>query len=145
MNDCFRIFLAEDDPDDQYLLKLAFEETAVTSQIDCFENGKLLYEALRELGPVDARPHLILLDLNLPVWDGKRTLGLIKKNPSMNSIPVVVYTTSRSQTDVDEVYSLGANSYIVKPAKYQTLLENVDVLTRYWFRLVRFSKNQKLY
>lgn len=141
MTERFRIFLAEDDPDDQYLLELAFNEQAEPIAIQCFENGKLLYEALRAIGPDEQWPHLILLDLNLPVWDGKRTLELLKKNPSMSHIPVVAYTTSRSQTDIDEVYALGANSYIVKPARFESLLETVDVLTRYWFKHVRFSKN----
>ena len=143
MTEPFRVYLAEDDPDDQYLLQLAFKESPVEVSLHCYENGKLLYEALRELSGDQEWPHLILLDLNLPVWDGKRTLDILKKHVQLKSIPVVVYTTSRLQADVNEVYDLGANSYIVKPAKYESLVETIGVLTHYWFRLVKFSRTDK--
>ena len=139
MKEIFRLFLVEDDPDDQFLLKMAFEEMNIPIAITCFENGKALYEHLTLITENSEWPHLILLDLNLPLWDGKKTLSVLKKHANLKTIPVVIYTTSRSDQDMREAYQLGANSYIVKPSKYENLLESVDALCRYWFKVVRYS------
>jgi len=136
MREVFRLFLVEDDPDDQYLLKMALNESTLPIELACFDNGKKLYEHIRELNEKDLWPDLILLDLNLPVWNGKKTLEVLKKHANLKTIPVVVYTTSRSETDMQEAYLLGANSYIVKPSKFEDLLNTIETLCQYWFMVV---------
>lgn len=137
MVDVFRLHLVEDDPDDEYLMKMSISELDIPVEVRTFENGKLLFENLRDKVALEELPHLVLLDLNLPVWDGKKTLSALKKHARLKSIPVVVFTTSRSDEDMIESYRLGANSYIVKPSKFEDLLETVETITRYWFRTVK--------
>ena len=130
------IFVAEDDPDDQFLLTTVFEEIGVDIELRFFEHGGKLLAAMAS---ESVMPNLILLDLNLPQVDGKESLSSLKQNSKWRNVPVVVYTTSKSESDVNEVYAMGANSYIVKPARYDELIETMRTLVNYWFSTVRLS------
>jgi CheY-like chemotaxis protein len=82
------------------------------------------------------RPGLILLDLNMPKKDGREALTEIKADPDLRHIPIVVLTTSRVEEDISHSYDLGVNSFIVKPSTFESLVEVVKSLAKYWFEIV---------
>jgi CheY-like chemotaxis protein len=82
------------------------------------------------------RPGLILLDLNMPKKDGREALQEIKADPNLRRIPVVILTTSEAEEDVYRSYDLGANSFITKPVTFESLVELMRVMGRYWIELV---------
>jgi CheY-like chemotaxis protein len=82
------------------------------------------------------RPGLILLDLNMPKMDGREALKVIKGDPTLRDIPVVVLTTSRLDADIVRSYQLGVNSFITKPVTFSGLVEAMGVLGRYWLEIV---------
>lgn len=135
------IVMADDDPDDCKLARDAFDEARLSNRLLFVKDGVELLELLRREGAYASEageplPALILLDLNMPRMDGRETLEQIKADPALRHIPVVVLTTSRAEEDVMRSYRLGANSYIVKPVTFESLVEVVQQLGRYWFQLV---------
>ena len=82
------------------------------------------------------RPGLILLDLNMPRKDGREALKEIRDHPDLRRVPIVVFTTSRADTDIRQIYELGANSFITKPAGFDALVTTVTKMVGYWFGLV---------
>jgi len=135
------ILMAEDDADDQLLVQEAFAECGVKEQIRFVANGEELLDYLMGRGPYAVartapRPGLILLDLNMPRKDGREALKEIRAHPGLRQVPIVVFTTSRADTDIRTVYELGANSFITKPARFEALVEVMKVLSQYWFRTV---------
>lgn len=109
------ILMADDDPDDQLLAKDALTECQLDADLHCVSDGEELLNYLHRRGRfTDAEkyplPHLILLDLNMPRKDGREALTEIKAHPDWRRIPVVVFTTSRADTDIARIYALGANS-----------------------------------
>lgn len=79
------------------------------------------------------RPGIVLLDLNLPETDGREVLRQIKENIELKSIPVVIFTTSDSEKDIEESYRSGANTYITKPVNLDELYNVIDTFKGYWF------------
>jgi len=90
------------------------------------------------------RPALILLDLNLPGTDGREILRQIKKDAHLQTIPVVVHTTSANPYDVVWCYQHGANSYIVKPVDFERLTRALEMLVMYWLEVVTLSEERLL-
>jgi two-component system, chemotaxis family, response regulator Rcp1 len=113
-----RIFLAEDNPADVYLIERALKEHQVAFELEVAENGKQALSLLlrEEQQASEDRPALILLDLNLPQHDGTEILQCIRRTPRLASIPVVVLTSSDSPKDLLDVMQSGANRYIRKPS-----------------------------
>jgi CheY-like chemotaxis protein len=139
--DTITIVMADDDPDDCKLAQDAFDEARLSNRLLFVKDGVELLELLRRQGRFASErdeplPSLILLDLNMPRMDGRETLEHIKADRALCHIPVVVLTTSRAEEDVMRTYQLGANSYIVKPVTFESLVEVVQQLGRYWFQLV---------
>ena len=135
------ILMADDDADDRLLAKDALHECKITNALHFVENGEELLDYLRHEGKyaslVDTpRPGLILLDLNMPRKDGREALQEIKADPKLRSIPVVVLTTSKADTDISRIYELGANSFITKPVSFDALIKVMSDLVHYWFELV---------
>jgi two-component system, response regulator len=133
------ILMAEDDADDRLLARDALAECGLREDLRFVENGEELLDYLLQRGKYDAqtpRPGLILLDLNMPVKDGREVLEEIKTNAALRRIPVVVLTTSRADTDIDRIYSLGANSFITKPVRYDSLVEVMRAISQYWLKIV---------
>jgi CheY-like chemotaxis protein len=79
---------------------------------------------------------MILLDLNMPKIDGREALKIIKSDKDLKRIPVVIYTTSKSEDDIITTYDLGVNSFICKPVEYDQLAEIAREISNYWFRIV---------
>src|SRR5688572_21874944 len=96
------ILMADDDDDDRLIAKEAFEETPVPPLLYFVKNGEEILDYLYQRGNYKEakRPHLILLDLNMPRKDGWEVLTEIKNDPYLKQIPVIVFTTSRQSADV---------------------------------------------
>ncbi|MCA9693772.1 MAG: response regulator [Myxococcales bacterium] len=135
------ILIADDDPEDRMLAEDALKESRLVNDMKFVQDGEELLNYLRRQGKyadldVSPRPGLILLDLNMPRMDGREALKEIKSDPELRRIPVIVLTTSKAEEDVYRSYDLGVNSFIVKPVTFDSLVEIMKVLGRYWFEIV---------
>lgn len=136
------IVVAEDDPDDRFLIEDAFRENKIENEVQFVENGEELMAYLKREGEWEELrgrplPGLILLDLNMPRMDGREALKLIKDDPVLASLPVVAFSTSGAAEDIEETYTAGVNSFISKPKTYDGLVQVVRVLNDYWIDIVR--------
>ena len=114
------ILIAEDDPDDALMLKDAFSEIS-QKQVTFLSNGKLLLEFIKELEIVNQLPKLVLVDLNMPLIDGRRVIKQLKQNKNTDRIPLVVLSTTRNKDDINEVIALGADEFFTKPSSFNDL------------------------
>jgi len=135
------ILMAEDDADDRLLVKDALAECKLEDTIRFVSDGEELMDYLLRQGkyltPEAApRPTFILLDLNMPRKDGWQALREIRAHPDLRRLPVVVFTTSKAEVDVEKIYDLGANSFVVKPVAFDALVKIVGQLAQYWFGIV---------
>jgi CheY-like chemotaxis protein len=108
------IFIVDDDEDDLYFIKSAISNTIPESIIKSFLNGKQLLDHLNKLKNV--LPSFILLDLNMPVLNGKETLRQIRQNNMMSDMPVVIFSTSNNAKEKSLCFEYGASNYFCKPA-----------------------------
>jgi two-component system response regulator len=131
------ILIVEDSEDDYEATMRAFKRTNLKNPILRASSGT---EALSILRESNAHPGLVLLDLNMPGIDGRRILAIIKSDPVMRKIPVVVLTTSSDERDVEECYTLGANTYIQKPVDLDGLFAAIQRLKEYWFEIALLPK-----
>ncbi len=140
------IIIAEDDEDDYILTLEALKEAGIPSDVTWVKNGEELMDHLHILDLDDplntekTKPVLILLDLNMPRKDGREALQEIKADKNLRKIPVVILSTSKSEIDVDQSYSLGVNSFIQKPVRFNEFVEMVKVLSLYWFSVVQLPE-----
>ncbi|HZN60841.1 MAG TPA: response regulator [Planctomycetota bacterium] len=132
------ILLVEDNPGDVRLSQEAWKEARIRNRLHVAEDGVEALAFLRREGRhADAvRPHLILLDLNLPRKDGREVLADIKKDPKLKHIPVVVLTTSKAEQDVLMTYELHANCYISKPLDMDQFVRVVRSIEEFWLATV---------
>ncbi len=139
------ILLIEDNPGDVRLTKEALKETKVINKLTVMKNGVEAMAFLRREGlhANAARPHLILLDLNLPMKDGREVLAEIKADEGLRRIPVVILTTSRDEQDVLKSYHLHANCYITKPVDLEQFITVVKSIEDFWLGIVVLPKNGK--
>ena len=128
------ILLVEDDADDRMLARRALRPFEMIAEIREVHHGQALLDYLARCTPfADApRPDLILLDLNLPFMDGREALAHIKQHPTWRGIPVVVLTTSSSETDISRCYDSGAAAFFTKPLTFGGLQELLSVIGTYW-------------
>jgi len=134
MQETRSIMIAEDDSDDRLLLETAFKETGIEINLVFAQNGVDLLKILTEKEQA-FYPRLILLDLNMPKKDGREALKELKQHPTLKRIPVIVFTTTKSEAEITRCYDLGANTYVVKPDSYSDLLKVVSHLKEYWFEI----------
>lgn len=134
------ILLVEDNEADVVLTQEAFKEAKVLNELHVVNDGVEAMEFLRRQGPyVDKpRPDLVLLDLNMPRMDGRHVLEEIRKDPTLEMIPVVILTTSRAEEDVLRSYKLHANCYITKPVDFEQFMRVVHAIEGYWLTVVTF-------
>ncbi|GAB4043671.1 response regulator [Spirosoma jeollabukense] len=132
MKSTYRVLIVDDDPDDQYLIKIAFEQESEKFILDIASDGN---EVLAMIQTPLFLPDLILLDLNMPFVSGFGVLQYLKQSPRHCHIPVIILTTSSQPDDVEQAYKFGANTFITKPASQQGLTELVRYLRGYWFDL----------
>ena len=134
------ILLVEDNPDDEELTLLAFQQSNLANEIVVVRDGA---EALAYLFGTETQaaqqsqelPAIVLLDLKLPKIDGLEVLRRIRSTPRTRLLPVVILTSSREEQDVLTGYSLGANSYVQKPVGFEKFTAAVQQLGLYWLLL----------
>ncbi|HLN23170.1 MAG TPA: response regulator [Patescibacteria group bacterium] len=139
----FDILLVEDDPADAALAQHALKESALKTRVFHVRDGIECLRFLRREGEDFAkatRPHLILLDLNMPRMDGREVLETIKADANLREIPVVVLTTSDFEQDVLRSYDLGANSFVTKPVDIDQFLTVMRSVENYWFNVVTLPR-----
>lgn len=134
------ILLVEDEENDVMLLQRAFRRSGMLNPLQVVRHGDDAVAYLEGTGEYADRakyplPVLVLLDLKLPRRTGLEVLEWVKERAGVRKIPIVVLTSSKNDTDVDRAYELGANSYLVKPVSFETLLELVKSLELYWLVL----------
>lgn len=133
------ILLVEDNAGDVRLTREALKEGKVGNSLTVAPDGVEALAILRQEGRYagEARPDLILLDLNLPKKDGREVLAEIKDNPMLKRIPVVVLTTSKAEEDILRTYDLHANCYITKPVDFEKFVAVVRSIDDFWLSVVR--------
>ncbi len=131
------ILLVEDDHNDVLLIKRAFDKVKIANPIIVVNDGEeaISYLAGREPYVERALPMLVLLDLKLPRKSGHEVLEWLRQQQTLKRLPVVVLTASSESSDVNRAYDLGANSYLVKPVTFDSLVEMVKTLNLYWLIL----------
>lgn len=133
-----QILLAEDNPGDVRLTQEAFKRIQAPVHVNVAPNGEEVLAYLRRVAPyADAvRPDLILLDLNMPRKDGRAVLAEIKNDPDLDSIPVIVLSSSQAEEDILSSYKLHANCYISKPLEMGEYAEVIRSIERFWIETV---------
>lgn len=140
--------MADDDPDDCLFVRDAFKKTRMVKDFHCVEDGQELLDYLCRQGKyadtsIFPCPDLILLDLNMPILDGRQALKEIKSHTDFRAIPIVILTTSRDERDIAKSYDLGANSYITKPSTFEEFIDLAKTLGAYWFELVNLPPQRQ--
>ena len=139
------ILLVEDNEADVRLTEEVLTESKVQNNLTVANDGVEALQCLRQQGKFKGspRPDLILLDLNLPVKDGREVLAEIKADKNLKSIPVVVLTTSKAEEDILKTYNLHANCYITKPVDLEQFVTVVRYIEDFWLAIVRLPPNGK--
>jgi chemotaxis family two-component system response regulator Rcp1 len=139
------ILLVEDNAADVRLTEEVLTESKVHNNLMVANDGVEALNCLRQQGRFKGspRPDLILLDLNLPVKDGREVLAEIKSDSNLKRIPVVVLTTSKAEEDILKTYNLHANCYITKPVDLEQFVNVVRYIEDFWLAIVRLPGNGK--
>lgn len=133
------ILLVEDNEGDIRLTIEAFKEAKIRNHIRVVRDGEEALTYLKkEAAYADVQtPDIILLDINLPKVDGKEVLHELKNDPMLKSIPIIMLTTSSSESDVQESYLNHANSYVIKPVDLDKFMEVIRSIEEYWISIVK--------
>lgn len=140
------ILLVEDNHDHAELIRRSLKSIKIQSQIFHMENGEKALDYLLNISPFEDHeefpvPHLIILDIRLPLMNGIEFLNFVKQKERLKEIPVVILSTSRSEEDIRQAYQYHANSYLVKPTgsdKFSTLIHDLGY---YWFKRNKLPKD----
>ena len=135
------VLMADDDEDDTFLVRRAFAESGNPIEFRSVPNGEDLLDYLFRRGRYKdpllfPDPSLVLLDLNMPRKGGQEALAEIKADPMVGKIPVVIYSTSSNELDIRRCYELGADSYVIKPGKFDDLVDVLKTTAKYWLETV---------
>ena len=134
------VLLVEDSPGDVRLTREAFSDVNSSIHLSVVSDGleamsfHLRHEGVHTNAP---RPGIILLDLNLPKMDGREVLAIIKEDPSLKTIPIVILTTSDAEVDIARSYELKANCYLSKPVQLATFEALVKSINDFWLTKVK--------
>ena len=125
------VFLAEDDEDDRWLFEQALADLKIKTELSMFKNGKEMMDYLKKADTIT--PHIVFLDLNMPIKNGMECLKEMKEDENLKKIPVAIYSTSSSEKDIENTFISGANIYINKPNNFSALKKVVEkVLQLNW-------------
>ena len=132
------ILVVDDNEDDYEAITRAFKKVGLANPVSLCTSGQTAMDFLKHEGSFKQtdkadRPVLIMLDLNMPGMDGFQVLQRIRQDAALRQIPVVIWTTSSNEKDVDVCYQMGANAYMQKPVIFDDLVESVRHLKEYWF------------
>ncbi|GAA4431142.1 response regulator [Actinokineospora soli] len=138
------VLLVEDDEGDVLMTREAFEHYKIRNELHVVRDGEQAVKFLRREGNfADApRPDLILLDLNLPRFDGRQVLAEIKSDAALRSIPVVVLTTSEAEEDIVRSYELHANAYVTKPVDFDRFIEVIRKIDEFFVTVVKLPEGR---
>lgn len=125
-----QVVVVDDDPDYIYLVERAIKDCIPTCTLKALSSGAAL---LQWLETDSIRPNLILLDINMPVFNGFEVLKVLRSVDRYKVIPVVMLSVSQQREDIDKSYNIGANAYLVKPAEFNELRRRLDFFNDYWF------------
>jgi two-component system, response regulator len=137
------IMLVEDNQDDYEATCRAFQKANLANPIVWCKSGREALDLLKRQSnePQHSRPGLILLDLNMPGIDGRKTLEIIKQDGALKQMPVIILTTSADERDIHDCYQAGANTYVQKPVSFDGLIEAIKRLKAYWFEIALLPKD----
>jgi CheY-like chemotaxis protein len=132
------VLLVEDDPGDELMTREAFEHNKIRNRLYVAHDGQEGLDFLYQRAAYEGvpRPGLILLDLNLPKYDGRQVLEMIKRDPDLCDIPVVILTTSSIEEDIMRSYQLHANAYVTKPVDFDQFLNAVRQIDDFFVEVV---------
>ncbi len=138
------ILLVEDNEDDAFLMQRALQEAAVANPMLMVEDGQQAIDYLSGAGKYADRekfpvPAVVFLDLKLPYKTGHDVLTWIRQQKELEGLVVIVLTSSAEPSDIKKSYSLGANSYLVKPPTSQSLLDLAKSFKWYWLTFNQYS------
>ena len=140
-----RLLVVEDSEADIELLREALSDTEPEVELDVVRHGEDALSFLRREGEFHAaeRPDLVVLDLNLPRMGGFEVLRALREDvdPRLRRLPVVVFSTSSTSTDVDRAYDLHASSFVTKPTAFEHYLDAVRAFREFWLRVARLPAN----
>ncbi|MFI6046776.1 response regulator [Nocardia sp. NPDC051321] len=136
------ILLVEDDPGDELMTREAFEDNKIGNTLHVAHDGQEALDFLYQQGEHEGapQPDLILLDLNLPRYDGRQVLERIKADPELAHIPVVVLTTSAAEEDILRSYKLHANAYVTKPVDLDQFVAAIKHIDDFFVQVVRLPR-----
>jgi two-component system response regulator len=136
------VLLVEDNPGDIKLTREALSETKMFVNLFTAENGVEALDFLYKRGKFSEapRPDIIILDLNLPLKDGREVLEEIKHDSNLKRIPVVILTSSKAEEDIVRSYNLYANCYITKPLDFEQFTQIVKSIEQFWFTIVKLPE-----
>jgi two-component system, chemotaxis family, response regulator Rcp1 len=139
------ILLVEDNLDDVHLAREGFRRANTSVDLHHVDNGQDCMAFLRKQGRYTAvpTPDLILLDLNLPLMDGREVLAALVADNQLNHFPVVILTTSDNDQDILKMYQLRCSAYIVKPVDFKQFQRVVQGISDYWFSLAVLPSGKK--
>jgi CheY-like chemotaxis protein len=134
------VLLAEDDENDFFFMERSFKQAQIANPLIRVRDGEEAMEYLRGDGIYADRekfplPAIMLLDLKMPRRNGFEVISWLRSQPGLKRLPLVVLTSSREDPDINRAYELGANTYLVKPVKFEGLVEMMKALNFYWFML----------
>jgi CheY-like chemotaxis protein len=135
-NELKRILLAEDNANDVELTLAALRANRLANEVIVVRDGAEALDYLHRRGAYADRPPalpaLMLLDLKMPKVDGLEVLRLVKNDPELRMLPVVVLTSSREEQDLVRSYDRGVNAYVVKPVDFTAFMDAVKLLGGFW-------------
>jgi CheY-like chemotaxis protein len=131
------ILLVEDNPKDVFLIQRALRKAEIVTPVQVVSDGDAAVQYLCGEPPYSDRtlhplPVVVLLDLKLPRRSGAEVLTWIRQQPELKRLPVVVLTSSREYADINRIYDIGANAYIVKPPDFDRLVDILKTLNLHW-------------
>ncbi|MCE2998348.1 MAG: response regulator [Betaproteobacteria bacterium] len=127
-----RVLLVEDTRDDESLTLRGLRGIADGIEVSVVRDGAAALDHLQSGGPL---PALVIVDLKLPKVDGAEVLRRIRENEGLRHLCVVVFTSSSEPRDISRCYALGCNSYVIKPVAYESYIDAVRQISRYWLQL----------
>ena len=136
------VLLVEDDAGDELMTREAFAEHKISNRLHVVRDGQEALDFLFRTGPHAGAPRvdLILLDLNLPKYDGRQVLERIRSDPDLTHVPVVILTTSASEEDILRSYKLHANAYVTKPVDVNEFIAAVRQIDEFFLSVVRLPR-----
>lgn len=136
------ILMAEDDDNDVFFIERAFKQSQILNPIHRVRDGEEAIAYLRGDGNYADRqkyplPQFMLLDLKMPRKNGFEVIAWIRQQPGIKRLPIAILTSSKEDPDINHAYDIGANTYLVKPVKFEELVETVKALGMFWLLLAQ--------